>query len=90
METVSDDTIYLEQMELGPMQNFVYLIGDPQARECVVVDPAWEIDTIVDTAQADGMMIKGALVTHTHQDQDRKSTRLNSSHSRASRMPSSA
>src|SRR6266404_2853773 len=55
-------------MELGPMQNFVYLIGDPQARECVVVDPAWEIDTIVETAQAQGMTITGALVTHTHQD----------------------
>ena len=39
------------------MQNFVYLIGDPVARECVVVDPAWEIDTIVDTAQADGMRL---------------------------------
>src|SRR5437879_13209716 len=55
-------------MELGPMQNFVYLIGDPVARECVVVDPAWEIDTIIDTAQAQGMTITGALVTHTHQD----------------------
>src|SRR5437879_6927244 len=55
-------------MELGPMQNFVYLIGDPVARECVVVDPAWEIDTIVETAQAQGMTITGALVTHTHQD----------------------
>src|SRR5712692_4432073 len=65
---VSDDTIYLKQMELGPMQNFVYLVGDPVARECVVVDPAWEIDTIVETAQADDMTIKGALVTHTHQD----------------------
>jgi glyoxylase-like metal-dependent hydrolase (beta-lactamase superfamily II) len=65
---VSDDTIYLKQMELGPMQNFVYLIGDPVARECVVVDPAWEIDTIVDTAAADGMTLTGALVTHTHQD----------------------
>jgi hydroxyacylglutathione hydrolase len=60
--------VYLKQMELGPMQNFVYLIGDPATRECVVVDPAWEIDTIVDTAQADGFSIKGALVTHTHQD----------------------
>jgi len=50
------------------MQNFVYLIGDPATRECVVVDPAWEIDTIVRTAEADGMTIKGALVTHTHQD----------------------
>src|SRR3989441_12838854 len=55
-------------MELGPMQNFVYLIGDPQARECVVVDPAWEIDTIIETAQARGMTITGALITHTHQD----------------------
>ena len=60
--------IYLKQLELGPMQNFVYLVGDPVARACVVVDPAWEIDTIVDTAAADGMTITGALVTHTHQD----------------------
>jgi glyoxylase-like metal-dependent hydrolase (beta-lactamase superfamily II) len=55
-------------MELGPMQNFVYLVGDPVARECVVVDPAWQIDTIVDTAAQDDMRLVGALVTHTHQD----------------------
>ena len=65
---MNDDTIYLKQMELGPMQNFVYLVGDPVSRECVVIDPAWEIDTIVETAQADDMTITGALVTHTHQD----------------------
>jgi len=68
MENVNANTIYLKQMELGPMQNFVYLVGDPQTRECVVVDPAWEIDTIVETAQADGMTLTGARVTHTHQD----------------------
>ncbi len=50
------------------MQNFVYLIGDPATRDCVVVDPAWEIDAIVDTAAADGFTIRGALVTHSHQD----------------------
>ncbi len=27
MENVSDATVYLRQMELGPMQNFVYLVG---------------------------------------------------------------
>ncbi len=63
-----ENALYLKQMELGPMQNFVYLVGDPVARQCVVVDPAWEIDTIVDTAAADDMTIVGALVTHTHQD----------------------
>ena len=61
-------TIYLKQMELGPMQNFIYLVGDPATRQCVVVDPAWEIDTIVETAAADDMTIVGALITHTHQD----------------------
>jgi glyoxylase-like metal-dependent hydrolase (beta-lactamase superfamily II) len=60
--------LYLRQMELGPMQNFVYLVGDREAGECVVVDPAWEIDTIVRTAETDGMRIVGALVTHTHPD----------------------
>ncbi len=61
-------TIYLKQMELGPMQNFVYLVGDPATRQCVVVDPAWEIDTILQTAAVDDMTIVGALITHTHQD----------------------
>jgi glyoxylase-like metal-dependent hydrolase (beta-lactamase superfamily II) len=61
-------SLYLKQMELGPMQNFVYLIGDPEARECVVVDPAWEIDAILEAVQADGMRLEGILVTHTHQD----------------------
>jgi hydroxyacylglutathione hydrolase len=62
------DAPAIKQLELGPMQNFVYLIGDPVSRECVVVDPAWEIDAIADEAAADGFEIKGILVTHTHQD----------------------
>ena len=68
MTSVSGAAVYLKQLELGPMQNFVYLVGDAVARECVVVDPAWGIDTILDTAAADDMSIIGALVTHTHQD----------------------
>lgn len=62
------ETVYVRQLELGPMQNFVYIIGDPETRECVVVDPAWDIDAIVDRVAADGMQLRGVLVTHTHQD----------------------
>jgi hydroxyacylglutathione hydrolase len=65
---VAADGVYIKQMELGPMQNFVYLVGDPVAKQCIVVDPAWEIDAILDAAAADDMTIIGALVTHTHQD----------------------
>jgi glyoxylase-like metal-dependent hydrolase (beta-lactamase superfamily II) len=66
--TAPSPSLYLRQMELGPMQNFVYLIGDPETRECVAVDPAWEIDTILDQIASDDMRLKGVLVTHTHQD----------------------
>lgn len=65
---MTDDDIVLRQMQLGPMQNFVYLVGDPVAGECVVVDPAWDIDAIVRTAAEADLKIVGALVTHTHQD----------------------
>jgi glyoxylase-like metal-dependent hydrolase (beta-lactamase superfamily II) len=62
------DTLYLKQLECGPMQNYVYLIGDPATRQAAVVDPAWEVDRIVQTAQDDGYTISKILITHTHQD----------------------
>ena len=34
--------VFFKQLELGPMQNFVYLVGDPATRSLAVVDPAWE------------------------------------------------
>jgi glyoxylase-like metal-dependent hydrolase (beta-lactamase superfamily II) len=52
----------------GQMQNFVYLIGDKDTKECMVVDPAWAVDDIVDVAEKDGMKIVGALATHYHPD----------------------
>lgn len=61
-------SLYLKQLELGPMQNFVYLVGDREAGACVVVDPAWDVDAIVRQAEADGLAITGALITHTHPD----------------------
>jgi len=65
---MAQSALYLRQIELGPMQNFVYLLGDQASRECVVVDPAWEIDGIADLVAKDDMRLTGALVTHTHQD----------------------
>ena len=62
------DTLYLKQLECGPMQNYVYLIGDPATRQAAVVDPAWEVERIVQAAQADGYTISKVLITHTHQD----------------------
>jgi hydroxyacylglutathione hydrolase len=61
-------SIYFKQLELGPMQNYVYLVGDPTTREAAVVDAAWDIDTVLQTAEADGYRITHDLVTHFHPD----------------------
>jgi len=72
-------TLYLRQLLVGrdvgrghpagaQMQNFVYLVGDRDAGECVVVDPAWAIGDIVERAAEDDMKITGALATHYHPD----------------------
>lgn len=60
--------LYLKQLELGPMQNFVYLLGDPATRETVVIDPAWEIDQLVRIIEQDDLHLKAALITHFHPD----------------------
>ena len=63
-----DTRLYFKQVELGPMQNFVYLIGSHDTRKVAVVDAAWEIDEILRLASADDMEITHAFVTHTHPD----------------------
>lgn len=72
-------TFYLKQLLVGRdvgvgdragemMQNFVYLVGDRDAGECLVVDPAWDVEGIVRRASEDGMRVVGALVSHYHPD----------------------
>jgi glyoxylase-like metal-dependent hydrolase (beta-lactamase superfamily II) len=60
--------IYFRQLELGPMQNYVYVIADPITREAAVIDAAWDIDAIVRLAEADDLKITKNLVTHFHPD----------------------
>ena len=62
------DTVWFKQLEVGPMQNYVYLIGDPATREAAVVDAAWDVESIVQLAQDEGYRITKNLVTHFHPD----------------------
>ena len=67
MATAKSD-LYLKQMELGPMENFVYLVGSKDTREVFVVDPAWQVDTVLKAAKEEDLKIVGALVSHYHFD----------------------
>jgi glyoxylase-like metal-dependent hydrolase (beta-lactamase superfamily II) len=46
----------------------MYLLGDPASREALIVDPAWDVDSLLEVARQDGYSIAGALVTHYHPD----------------------
>ena len=52
----------------GQMRNFMYLIGDPKSRKALVVDPAWDVTSLLETAKGDGYEIVGALISHYHPD----------------------
>lgn len=60
---VAEDDVVAQQMV-----NFVYLIGDRETGEAVVVDPAYDPKALVDMAAADDMRLVGALATHYHAD----------------------
>jgi hydroxyacylglutathione hydrolase len=45
-----------------------YLIGDPDAGEAVVVDPAYAIEPYLEAAEQAGVRIVRVLETHTHAD----------------------
>jgi hydroxyacylglutathione hydrolase len=60
--------LYVRQLKLGPMENFVYLVGAQGARETAIVDPAWDIEAAREAAQADGRSLTHALVSHHHFD----------------------
>jgi hydroxyacylglutathione hydrolase len=62
------EAIIVEQLELGQMMNYVYIIGCPDTRQAAVVDPAWDIPRILERARALDLRIRLTLLTHAHPD----------------------
>lgn len=50
------------------MQNFTYLVGSKVSREVAIVDPAWDIEALLDHIAERDYKLVGALVTHYHPD----------------------
>jgi glyoxylase-like metal-dependent hydrolase (beta-lactamase superfamily II) len=76
---MADDRLYFRQLLSGrdfattdpvarQMVNFVYLIGDRETGEAVVIDPAYGIKDLLGILDEDGMTLTGALATHYHPD----------------------
>ena len=76
---MSEDRLYFRQLLAGrdfargdliarQMVNFVYLVGDRETGEAVAIDPAYDVQGLVDVLAEDGMRLTGALATHYHPD----------------------
>lgn len=65
---MTNPPLYVRQLKLGPMDNFVYLVGAKDSPEVVVVDPAWDVDAIFRAAEEDGKKVSAAFCSHCHGD----------------------
>lgn len=52
----------------GPFWNFSYLLACSQSGEAAVIDPAWDVAGICETAAREQLNVGTALLTHTHSD----------------------
>ncbi len=60
--------VILQQMQLGPLQNFLYFLGDAATKEIAIIDPAWDVNFLRKKAQTQGFQITMVLLTHGHPD----------------------
>lgn len=66
---MTNNTCYqIHTLELGPMENFIYVIHDLSSGRAAVVDPAWDVPAIEALVHAQGLRITDVLLTHSHQD----------------------
>lgn len=60
--------LILHQMQIGPMDNFQYFLGDATTKEIAVVDPAWDVGFLCDEIKKCGYKVTAVFLTHGHMD----------------------
>jgi len=65
---MSNTPYSIHALELGPMENFVYLIRDHDSGHAAIVDPAWDVQQVIGLAQQHNVIITDVLLTHSHYD----------------------
>ena len=58
----------VKQLKLGPMDNFSYVLWDPESRRAALVDPAWAPRELADFLGQQKLELQDILLTHAHPD----------------------
>jgi hydroxyacylglutathione hydrolase len=53
---------------LGPIENNTYLISDPSSHDAVVIDPSFDIHSVLEQITDLKLRVKNILLTHAHFD----------------------
>jgi glyoxylase-like metal-dependent hydrolase (beta-lactamase superfamily II) len=60
--------IAVTRIESEPFAEHTYLVKPAGSRECVVIDPGFEPDAILDEIERQGLVPRAILITHGHSD----------------------
>ena len=56
----------VHQIQLGPMKNFIYIIE--YQKKAILVDPAWDVNKILEFLEKNSLELQFILLTHGHAD----------------------
>lgn len=57
-----------EHLVVGPIQCNCYIVGDPDTREAIVIDPGDRADDILEAVSRHGLELVATVATHAHFD----------------------
>jgi hydroxyacylglutathione hydrolase len=57
-----------ERREVGPLACNCYVVGDPDTKEAIVIDPGGDADDIVAAIERHGVRVTAIVATHAHFD----------------------
>jgi hydroxyacylglutathione hydrolase len=58
----------IKQIQVGQFAVFAYMVGSQKTGDALVIDPAGDMDTLLDEAARNGLKIKYIVNTHSHVD----------------------
>ena len=60
--------IHIEQIKIGPLDNFIYIVSDEAEKNCFIIDPAWDPALLDKYLNENSLKLSFILLTHTHPD----------------------
>jgi hydroxyacylglutathione hydrolase len=68
MESSEKEAMIIKMLAVGPFAANCYIVGSPETKQGLIIDPGAEADTILKTVRQTGLSISIIVITHAHID----------------------